>query len=241
MKRPPLLNNNIYHIYNRGVEKRDIFMDDKDYLRFLHSLFEFNDNKPSSNFNHYATNHTIESRAEKTKSGRSGKIPLVDILAFTLMPNHYHLLVRQKEDGGISKFIHKLATGYTLHINDKYNRSGALFQGKFKAILIENHAQLLYIPNYIHLNPLALQNYGGRTSIVLEDQIAFLEKYRWSSLPDYMGIKNFPSLSQRGFLLDLFGGEKKYKQEIIDWIQEEKQSSKKGNSINKILLIDAEK
>jgi putative transposase len=129
---------------------------------------------------------------------------LVDILVFTLMPNHYHLMLRQKAENGITKFMQKLGTGYTMYFNKKNKRSGSLFQGRFKAVHLTNNEHLIYLPHYIHTNPLSL-NYGGSTSIV------FLEKYRWSSFLDYIGVDNFPSITERPYLLEIFGGESIYR------------------------------
>ena len=91
-------------------------------------------------------------------------LPIVEILAFVLMPNHFHLILQQKVDSGITKFMHKLGTGYTMYFNEKYSRVGHLFQGRFKAVLVEKDHHFLYLPHYIHLNPLDLMNVRGSTS-----------------------------------------------------------------------------
>ncbi|MBU1091590.1 transposase [Patescibacteria group bacterium] len=221
MKKPIFVNNKIYHIYNRGVEKRKIFMNDKDYFRFIHDLFEFNDEALSSNMNFYFNPETMKVESQYLDQLKEKKKPrklLVEILIFTLMPNHFHLLLMQKKEGGIVKFMQKLGTGYTNYFNKKYERVGSLFQGRFKAVKIEEHAHILHLPYYIHLNPLKLINYGSSTSIVR--QMKFLENYRWSSFPDYVKKKNFPSVTQREFLLDFFGGEEKYKKETKDWLKD---------------------
>ncbi|MFH1978999.1 MAG: transposase [Patescibacteria group bacterium] len=229
--KPQFVKNKIYHIYNRGVEKRKVFMNDKDYFRFIHDLFEFNNIEPVLNTNYYFNPKTmdVEHRYLKTENKKPRKL-LVEILIFTLMPNHFHLLLKQKTENGIVKFMKKLGGGYTNYFNKKYERVGHLFQGKFKAVLLENHSHLLHLPQYIHLNPLELLNYGCRTSIVRES-IEFLENYRWSSFPDYVGKKNFPSVTQRGFLLDFFGGEKNYKKETIDCLKNWKTNSKKVKEV----------
>jgi len=219
MQKPAFVEDKIYHIYNRGVEKRKIFMNDKDYFRFIHDLFEFNDKNTVLNCCYYFDPKTssIESRYLKnSKADRKPRKLLVEILLFTLMPNHFHLLLKQKIEDGVSKFMQKLGTGYAMYFNKKHERVGALFQGKFKAVLVNKHAHFLHLPYYIHTNPLA--NYRGPTSIV--EQVKFLEDYRWSSFSDYIGKKNFPSVTQREFLLDFFGGEKKYKKEIKDWLKD---------------------
>jgi putative transposase len=138
------------------------------------------------------------------------------------MPNHFHFLVRQKEKNGIVKFMQKLGTGYTMYFNQKQKRVGGLFQGRFKAINIDREVHFIHLPHYIHTNPLSL-NYGGSTSI------EFLENYRWSSFPDYIGKKNFPSVTKREFLLNVFGSEKKYKaltEELLKEYDEERNLEK---------------
>lgn len=216
MQKPPFAENQIYHIYNRGVEKRNIFLNDEDHFRFIHDLFEFNDENPTLNVTYYFNLKSAKStKVVPNYLGRERKPRklLVEILVFALMPNHFHLLIRQKRGGGIVKFMQKLGTGYTMYFNQKYNRVGGLFQGRFKAVLINQESHFVHIPNYIHSNPLDL-HYGGSTSI------GSIENYRWSSFLDYIGKKNFPSVTGRDFLLEIFGGEKEYKKEMITWVKE---------------------
>jgi putative transposase len=229
MKKPEFVNDQIYHIYNRGVEKRKVFMDDNDYLRFVHDLFEFNDEQPvlSSNIRLCARK---PSRAQESTASQCLEIGtpnikrkrklLVDILAFCLMPNHFHILLRQRVDNGVSKFMQKFL-GYTMYFNEKYKRVGPLFQGKFKAVLVENEAHHLHIPNYIHLNPLGLLVSESRnTKINCEDALEFLKNYRWSSFRDYIGLKNFPSVTHREYLTEILGKPEDYAKEIKGWIKE---------------------
>lgn len=222
MKKPRFANNQIYHIYNRGVEKRKIFLDEKDYFRFIHDLFEFNDSNPAINLFYYFNPQSSEVQPHYFEKEQKPRKLLVEILAFVLMPNHFHLLLRQKKEGGIIKFMQKLG-GYTMYFNQRYERVGPLFQGRFKAVLIKDHSHLIHLPYYIHLNPMELiiqnwLNYRGSTSLVIN----FLEKYRWSSWPDYIGIKNFPSVTSREFLSNIFGGPEKYKKETIEWLKNRK-------------------
>jgi len=219
MKRPPFVNESIYHIYNRGVEKRNVFLDEKDHLRFINNLSYFND----KNIN--AVSHNLRRDVFSSSSSlyevepRTGKVqePFVDIFAFVLMPNHFHLLMKQRTENGVVKFMQKLGTGYTMYFNTKYERVGSLFQGKFKAVLVERDAHLLYLPHYIHFNPLDLIPVRGRTSY--RDRIRFLENYRWSSFPDYIGKKNFPFATRREFLCELFGDRKRYEKEAREWLR----------------------
>ncbi|MBU0723218.1 transposase [Patescibacteria group bacterium] len=228
MKKPTFINDEIYHIYNRGTEKRKIFLDKQDHLRFIHNLFEFNDENSVPNFSRSFT--MSEAMSEVEPRSRPRKL-LVKILIFTLMPNHFHLLLKQEEVNGIVKFMQKLGTGYTMYFNKKYKRVGGLFQGRFKAVLINEHAHFLYLPYYIHLNPLSLPNKANTTTVSFIEKMNFLENYKWSSFPDYIGKKNFPSVVQREFLLDFFGGEKKYKKDTLEWLKNDDENTEEIQGI----------
>jgi putative transposase len=223
MKKPHFVNNEIYHIYNRGVEKREIFLDDRDRFRFVHDLFEFNDEAPALNVNYYLKRQYIEVQPRYIE--KKEKIPrklLVEILSFCLMPNHYHLLVRQKRENGIVDFMQKLGTGYTMYFNQKYQRVGGLFQGRFKAIMINKESHLLHLPYYIHLNPLDIEFPEWREKELkdFKKAIIFLKNYRWSSFLDYIGKENFPSITSREFLTDILGQPKEYLKETKNWLKE---------------------
>jgi putative transposase len=134
------VNNYFYHIYNRGVEKRTIFEDKQDYQVFIDILRYY-----------LIPNQEIPeffSRKPKVKISHA-----VDLLAYCLMPNHFHLLVKQKEDNGISDLMHALGITYSMYFNKKYQRVGSLFQGRFKAKMVDKENYLLFLSKYIHLNP----------------------------------------------------------------------------------------
>jgi len=125
--------------------------------------------------------------------------------------------------------MHKIGTGYTMYFNQKYKRVGGLFQGRFKAVLVKRDAYFIHLPYYIHLNPLDII-YRGSTSIDsinYKNVIKSLINYRWSSLPDYIGKKNFPSVTSRNFLLRVVGGEKEYKKQIKNWLKEKQEHVEK--------------
>lgn len=214
MRKVIFTNNEIYHIYNRGVEKRKIFLDDKDYFRFVHDLFEFNDERPAENIYYKVDN--IESYEAKPRKVRKARKLLVEILAFCLMPNHIHLILKQLKDNGISRFMHKLGTGYTMSFNQKYKRVGSLFQGPYRAVLIDKEPYFYHLPYYIHLNPLDIKFPEWRDDRLKDykQAIEYLNKYRWSSHLDYLGIKNFPSISNRTFLTKVMGRPEEYKNNI---------------------------
>lgn len=215
MERPQFENDHIYHIFNRGVEKRDVFLNNKDYFRFIHDMFEFNDQSPALNLGYNLL---------KSDFNRPRKL-LVEILCFCLMPNHYHFMLRQKVDGGITEFMRKIGTGYTNYFNLKNKRVGVLFQGKFKAVHIEKEAHLLYLPHYIHLNPLDLAFPEWREQKIksVSKALQFLKTYQWSSYLDYINIKNFPSITQRDFLTAIYRSPTSimnYEKDIKEWLED---------------------
>jgi len=218
----------IYHVLSRGVDKRKIFMDDKDYYRFIHNLFEFNDqNKSESNFyKFHHQSHDLRSR----EIGRKPRKLLVDVLAFCLMPNHYHLLLRPRIEGGVVRFMRKMNIGYSKYFNEKNQRTGALFEGRYKSVLVDSQAHFIHLPYYIHLNPLDMvaPEWRERKINNLDKALDFLEDYKWSSHLDYMGKQNFPSVTQRDFLLEVFGGEKGYGKMLKSWLKDLSLNKLKG-------------
>jgi len=137
------------------------------------------------------------------------------------MPNHFHLLVVQKKDKGITRFMRKMGTGYTNYFNTKYDRVGPLFQGNFKAKIVGKDEYLLHLADYIHLNPVEIIRPKWKDGEIgnLGEVKNFLQDYRWSSLLDYIGKKNFPSVTQRNFLLNFFGDIQDYKKEFFNRFQ----------------------
>lgn len=213
MQRPQFSNNQIYHIYNRGVEKRNIFTETRNYLRFISDLQEFNNKGSVLNLGRTLERHRIEVPLQSRQT-------LVEILVFCLMPNHFHLMLRQRTEDGITEFMRKLGTGYTNYFNLKYRRVGPLFQGTFKAVLLNKESHFMYLPHYIHLNPLEtkiLKKNIKNTDAVLK-AIEHLKTYRWSSLPDYLGAKNFPGLVNKNFILGCAGGLKNFINQMREWI-----------------------
>ena len=221
MRNIRFVNEGIYHVYNRSVEKREIFVDDQDRFRFIHDLFEFNDEAPAVNL--YYKRPLIQSyEAKPRKIEQQKRKLLVEILAFVVMPNHFHLLLRQIKENGISNFMHKLGTGYAMYFNQKYERAGSLFQGTYKAILVNQEAHFIHLPYYIHFNPLDLKfpEWRDREIKNYKQAMKFLENYRWSSFLDYIGKKNFPSVTQREFLNEFFEGPENYKKDAMKWLKE---------------------
>lgn len=130
--------NNYYHAFNRGVEKRTIFIDEQDYFFFLSLLARYLGDEEVRNSSGILYANYSES---------------VELLAYALMPNHFHLLFYMKDDDGLRELMHDISTSYARYFNDKYKRVGPLFQGRFKASLIIQESYLQHISRYIHLNP----------------------------------------------------------------------------------------
>lgn len=147
MRKTELVNGEYYHIYNRGVDKRIIFSDHEDVERFLLSMTEFNTEEPIGSI--YEHSFSKKLGRETSKSSRK---PLVDIVAYCLNPNHFHLLLKQVAEGGISEFMKRLGGGYTKYFNNKYERSGVLFQGVFKSVHVDSNEYLLHVSSYVNLN-----------------------------------------------------------------------------------------
>ncbi len=213
----------IYHIINRGVDKRIIFQEDEDYLRFIHDLFEFNDEEKVNNV-FYAFNKQYKDIRYPYIERRKRKL-IVELMIFSLMPNHFHLMVRPLMEGALSLFMRKINGGYSRYFNHKYERSGALFQSRYQAVLVSDDAHFLHLPYYIHCNPLDLKypEWRGGGLSDYKGALKFLEGYRWSSLPDYLNIKNFPSVTQREFLLEFYKNSKEnadnYKEALGGWFR----------------------
>jgi len=215
MRKIKLTKDCYYHIYNRGVDKRQIFMNDDDRYRFLHDLWEFNDinvvapfirraSKTVGFLEPYESNGVLRTKKSHEK--------IVEIICYCLMPNHFHLLLKQNIDNGISLFMTKLGAGYANYFNTKYERTGSLFEGTFKAKHIDNDAYLTHLTKYIHLNPVDLAEPEWKEGGVKNPGAAkeFLKNYRWSSFKDYIGIKNYPSLIKKDLIMEMLGGEAAY-------------------------------
>jgi putative transposase len=185
----PLAVGETYHVYNRGAHKSKIFTSSPDYERMLLLLYLCNSSLPL-NLRDVLSNNKGRSFADIFMSpGLRGEDSsrLVDILAYCLMPNHYHLVVRQRTDQGISTFIKKIGTAYSMYFNTKYEHSGTLFQGRFKSSHIDTEAYFRYIFAYVHLNPLELVEPGWDTKGVSNRKKAekFMDEYPYSSFLDY--------------------------------------------------------
>lgn len=205
-----------YHVLNRGVDKRDVVMNDDDRQRFVRGLYLFNDRNAAPN---------AISQIPLMNSKERKRDLLVRLHAWCLMNNHYHLLLSPLDDDpeNVSLFMKKLNMGYAKFFNEKYTRSGALWQGKYKKILIERDAQFQYIPFYIHLNPLDYNFPEWRKGGVKKVRAAldWLAKWKWSSNLDYGGSKNYPSLIDTRILQGVLGSKAQQEASIRKIITDE--------------------
>jgi len=188
----PLATGEYYHIFNRGVAKGNIFTSTYDFRRFVTTMKYYAIDGPKPRFSLFAPTTQILDSAKK----------IVAFNAYCLMPNHFHFLLKQERDGGISEFISKLINSYTKYFNTKYKRVGPLLQGQFKAVHIDSDEQLLHVNRYIHLNP----------------SVAYLVKmlrdYRWSSYPEYLA-KGL-GICEKDNILNQFIGNKSYENFVLD-------------------------
>lgn len=203
-----------YHIYNRGNSKQKIFFDKKDHERFLKLVFLCNSNL-NINFRDLFQNNDDIFAFDRGDT-------LVDIGAYCLMPNHFHLLVREKDESNISLFMQKLATAYVMYFNKKYDRSGSLFEGKFKSQHINSDRYLKYIFSYIHLNPIKIIDSKWKEMGIKDKNKAFdfCKQYKYSSLPVFNEVQGakYKQLINLNAFPKYFVNSKEYELEIFEWI-----------------------
>lgn len=219
----PIIQGEIYHVFNRGIGSQPIFHTAYNYARFLNLVDYYRFVSPGLKFSRFNVMPAKE-KQQFLETIKKNKERGVDIFSYCLMPNHYHLLVREIADNGLRKFIGNLQNSYAKYLNTKMDRAGSLFQEMFKAVRIENDEQFVHVSRYIHLNPL--------TSCIVSN-FGELENYRWSSLPVYLKNVNndflnkdflasyYPSVERlREFIRDQADYQKKmYEIEhlIIEW------------------------
>ncbi|MEK7186853.1 MAG: transposase [Patescibacteria group bacterium] len=214
LRRTPFTSGEYYHLYNRGNSKQKIFQDLEDYRRFTTLLYTCNS---QNNFKMFLIQ---ESKNKDSYIWERGK-NLVSIGAYCLMPNHFHLLISEENKEGISKFMQKLSTAYVMYYNNKYKRTGGLFEGKFRSEHLDEDRYLKYIYSYIHLNPIKLfqkdwKDHGINDQV---EAIMFLDQYEFSSYPEYRGMNRKQKLILNAKTFpNYFPSPKNFTQEILDWI-----------------------
>ncbi|MBI2196726.1 transposase [Candidatus Daviesbacteria bacterium] len=221
LRKTILATDQIYHIYNRGVEKRPIFLNRRGYNRFLQVINYYRFANCPVKFSQF------KALSQDSRNDLLNKLEIqsdkhVEILAFCLMPNHIHFLCKQLKEKGISKFMGKLSSGYSHYFNTINQRVGPLFQGNFKAVRIETDEQLVHTSRYIHLNPVS--------SYLIE--FDSLESYEYSSYPEYTGRKTgFCNTEQ---VLSYFKSIKAYK----DFVGDQVDYARELENIKHLILED---
>ena len=204
--------NEYYHIYNRGNSKQKIFLDKKDYQRFVDLLYAVN-SQEGFNFSDSIKGISVY---EQVKNPR-----LVSIGAYCLMPNHFHILITPLLEEGLTKFMQKLSTAYVMYFNGKYNRTGALFESKFKAEHVNNDVHLKYLFSYIHLNPVKLIQKDWKEVGLKQKQksITYLKSYKYSSFIDYLEENRLENIIvSKSSFPNYFPNKKDFIEEIMTWI-----------------------
>lgn len=191
-RKNPLATDEYFHIYNRGVEKRLITIDNHDRERWIKTMFYYRFANASSQF------------AVVNLQNFAGERPLVELVAYCLMPNHFHLLAKQIQEGGISLWVRKMTVSYSRYFNTRHNRVGPLFQGPYKNRRIASTEDLLHISRYIHLNPFVAR---------LTENPA---KYQWSSFNAYLEPRAKNGLQQQ-ILLQQFSSPILYERFVTDF------------------------
>jgi putative transposase len=202
-RKTPLVTDEIYHVFNRGINRTPTFIFKKDYNRAIQSLNYYRFYSPPLRYSKFLD--LPEDRKMDLLKTMENKGSAVQILAFCLMPNHFHLLVKQKKDNGISKFMGNFQNSYTRYFNTVHKRDGSLFLDQFKAVRIESDNQLLHVQRYLHLNPF--------TGFVVKS-LTELENYPWSSLTPY--LNNNTAIIEPSLILNFFKSIKKYKHFIFN-------------------------
>lgn len=195
--------NAYYHIYNRGVEKRTIFQDEQDRAVFLSYLKTYLLPKDEHSLQAILA-HKESSSKEKDRALKLLRLnnfaDSLTLLAFCLMPNHFHFLVKQTDPMTIDRFMQSFCTRYTVYFNKKYRRVGGLFQGLYKAVRVTSEEQLLHLSRYIHRNPITLASQGST-----------LQEFVHSSYPQYVNrvhiewihpediLSSFPKSGKAGY------------------------------------------
>lgn len=199
----PIITDQIYHVYNRGIDRRPTFTDKREYQRAIKTIKFYKFSKPPVRLSRFLRSDS-QKQADILKLLKS--IPqLIEIYCYCLMPNHFHFLIKQKVDNGIAKFLSNFQNSYTKYFNVKNSRDGSLFLDQFKAVRIETDEQFIHVSRYIHLNP--------HTGYVVKS-FTDLEQYPWSSFKDYiMGKSDFVDMD---FLMEFFKTSKKYKKFVQD-------------------------
>lgn len=195
--------NQYYHIYNRGNDKKNIFLDERDFVRFLFLILYMQSPVVLSNIGQIITNF-IKHRMFNISKDTLNKIisnRTVELIEFTIMPNHFHIIVKEIIEGGISKYMQRVQDAYTKYFNIKYGRTGHLLQGSYKNVRIKNNTQLLHLSAYIHKNPRELKRYKDKEN-----------QYPWSSYQDFINKNRWAELLKTDIIIGQFNNQNEYEE-----------------------------
>ena len=186
-----------YHIFNRAVNKQTIFHDTRDYFRFLFLILYFQSPVVFRQLGRMVKDFVLSSALDIKEEVIKERT--VELIAFCIMPNHFHLIVKELEEGGIATYMQRVLTAYSKYYNTKYEKSGHVFQGPYRAIHISDDPQLKYLSAYIHRNPRELVGWLNKE-----------DKYQWSSYQDYIGENRWDDLLLPDIVLGQFKNKKQY-------------------------------
>lgn len=216
-----------YHIYSRGTEKRLIFIDESDYRRFVELLFLCNGSKPVDSRKYKGL-----SFAECVDKIGKNKENLVYIGAYCFMPNHFHLLVKERDPVGISIFMRKLLTAYSMYFNTKYERKGRLFESSYQSRHVDYDEYLKYLFAYIHLNPVKIIDPYWKEGIKdREKAIKYISDYQFSSFADYVeGKREEGIILSRDKFPNYFPEQGDFTTAMFEWINHTKDNPLYGDN-----------
>jgi len=205
-RKVPIVEGEIYHVLNRSVARLPIFLNGRDYQRALETLYFYTFKELTLRFSHF--NRLAEDQKKKfLKSLEQNGKRLIQVLAYCLMPNHIHFLIKEINEGGITAFTRNFQNSYAKYFNTKNDRNGSLFQSRFKAVRIETDEQLIHVGRYIHLNPL--------TAYVIKNPEE-LENYPWCSFSEYLGKQKLNIIADKKMLLSYFHSPNQFKKFTFD-------------------------
>jgi putative transposase len=206
-----------YHLFNRGTDRKKIFLNDRDYIRFLFLILHLQHEESYYNveryINSYIKNNTFDINLTKSR--------FIDLSCYCLMPNHFHLLVYERSENGIPKYMQRILNAYTKYFNTKYRKNGHVFEGPYKLVRVKDNNQLLYLSGYIHNNPRDLRDWQNKE-----------EEYPWSSYSDYVSVNRWGDKLLQEILLKQFGNKSDYHKFL-------KENTAKQKLLNKETLIDS--
>jgi REP element-mobilizing transposase RayT len=218
-RKVPISVDEYYHLYNRGVDKRRIFSSNADYQRFIALLYLCNSKKPVDVRNTIREGRTFASVFEEDRGQ-----PIVALGAWCLMPNHFHLLCKEIDEGGTALFMQKLCTAYSMYFNRKIGRSGSLFEGKFKSQHVDTDEYLRYMYAYIYLNPVKLvegehkwKEHGIRD---LKKVSSFLSAYDSSSMPKALRNDPYAKILEEKEFPGYFESTASMERDVLSWLKQ---------------------